>query len=123
MKFQHRNLIPRFIVSLLFPSFSFLLISLPFIADATLFNPLGQVSLPQIIGRVIQAFLGVTGSIALVMFILGGWKWLSSGGKPDKIKDGYQTMLMAAAGLLVIFASYAISRFVITALSGAASPS
>ncbi len=93
--------------------------SLP--ADAVLYNPLGQVSLPQLIGRVIQAFLGITGSIALVMFIWGGWKWLSSGGKPDKIKDGYQTMLMAAAGLLVIFASYAISKFVITSLSGAAS--
>lgn len=81
-------------------------------------NPLGKtVSVQSVIGNVIRAGFGVIGSIALLMFMYGGFTWLTSGGKAEKIEHGRDTMVWAALGIAVIFAGYAITTFVINALT------
>lgn len=85
---------------------------------AALYNPLGEVSVPMLIGRVIQAALGISGSLALLMFVWGGFLWLTSGGKPERIKKGQDTLLWSAIGIAVIFGAYAIVNFLITSASG-----
>lgn len=85
---------------------------------AALYNPLGEVSVPVLIGRIIQAALGISGSIALLMFVWGGFLWLTSGGKPERIKSGQDTLLWSAIGIAVIFGAYAIVNFLITSASG-----
>lgn len=77
----------------------------------------GITSIQGIIGNVIRAGFGVIGSIALLMFMYGGFTWLTSGGKSDKIEHGRDTMVWAALGLAVIFAGYAVTTFVIQALT------
>jgi len=81
-------------------------------------NPLGPTNLgPQdIYGRLIYAFIGVTGAVALSMFILGGFQWMTAGGNPEKIKKGRDTLMWAVLGLLVIFSSYAILRAIFQTL-------
>lgn len=86
---------------------------------AELHNPLGKVSVAVLVGRVINAMLGIVGSVALLMFILGGWKWLTSGGESEKITKGLETMKWAVIGLMVIFAAYPLTNFVITQLGSA----
>jgi len=87
-------------------------------------NPLGNTTFgnidsPQkLIGAGINALLGILGSIALLMFIYGGLLWLTSGGNDQQIKKGRDVVLYAAIGLIVVFASYAIIRFVITGIGG-----
>lgn len=85
-------------------------------------NPLGEkdVSTEELIGRIINAALGVIGTITLVMFIWGGSSWLLSMGNPEKIKSGADTMLWAAIGLAVVFLSYFISKFIIGYLTAGA---
>ncbi|OGL70505.1 hypothetical protein A3C17_04010 [Candidatus Uhrbacteria bacterium RIFCSPHIGHO2_02_FULL_53_13] len=85
---------------------------------AALYNPLGEVSVPLLIGRVIQAVLGISGSIALLMFVWGGFLWLTSAGKPERIKSGQDTLLWSVIGIAVIFGAYAIVNFLITSASG-----
>lgn len=85
-------------------------------------NPLGakevtQTSLLKTTGTIIKGFLGITGTIALAMFIYGGIMWLISGGNPDKIKKGKDVFVWSVIGLLVIFGSYFIVDFVIRALT------
>lgn len=86
----------------------------------TIDNPLGDsVSTPQqFIGRIIQGLLGIIGSIALVMFVLGGFTWMTSQGDKGKISKGRDTMLWATLGLVVVFSSYALVRFVIEKVAG-----
>lgn len=86
---------------------------------AELHNPLGTASVAVIVGRIINAMLGVVGTAALLMFILGGWKWLTSGGESEKITKGLETMKWAAIGLMVIFAAYPLANFVLTSLNSA----
>ncbi len=83
-------------------------------------NPLGAGStdIPQFIGRVTQNALGVLGSISLLVFVIGGFIWLTSAGKPERVKTGTNTMVYAAVGIFVIFGSYAILGAVLSAVGG-----
>ena len=81
-------------------------------------NPLGSVTdVSQIIGNVLRALFGILGSIALLMFIYGGFVWLTSGWSAEKIKKGQDTMVWAVLGIAIIFAAYAIVNFVIDTLA------
>ena len=81
-------------------------------------DPLGGKDVPDLVGGIIQKLLGVTGVLALLMFILGGVTWMTSAGNPEKITKGKNTIVWAVFGLAFIFFSYAILHFVLTALIG-----
>lgn len=89
---------------------------------ATLYNPLGDRSIPELIGFFIQAALGISGSIALLMVVYGGFLWLTAGGKTDRIEKGKQTLLWSVIGLAVIFGANILATFVINTLGGATAP-
>jgi len=76
-------------------------------------------SVPGLIGRVINAVLGIVGSLALLMFIYGGFTWMLSGGNSSAVEKGKNILIWASLGLVIIFISYALVSFVInTATSG-----
>ncbi|MBI4281079.1 hypothetical protein HY628_02700 [Candidatus Uhrbacteria bacterium] len=81
-------------------------------------SPINAPTVQALAGDIIRAVLGLVGSLALIMFIYGGFLWLTSGGNPDKIKQGRDTLIWAAIGLVFIFSSYIVARFVLEALSG-----
>ncbi|MDP2656728.1 MAG: pilin [bacterium] len=79
-------------------------------------NPLSVDTPSELVNLVINAFLGISGSIALVIFIYGGITWMISEGEPEKIKKGLDTMIWAGIGMGIIFASYALVKFVVDAI-------
>lgn len=82
-------------------------------------NPLakgGVNSVQQLIGKVIEAVLGVVGSLALIMFIYGGITWMTAAGNEQSVTKGKNIVMWAALGLVVIFSSYALVKFVIQAI-------
>lgn len=79
-------------------------------------NPLGSSDFRVILGSVIKAFLGLSGSIALVMVIYGGFLWLTSNGNPEKIDKGRKVLVWAFVGLAVIFSAYTLTSAIISAL-------
>ena len=84
---------------------------------AKLENPLGESDLRIIIGRVIQALLGLSGTLALLMFVWGGIQWMTSGGVAEKIKKGKDTLIWATIGLVVIFTAYTLVSTLIEAIT------
>jgi multisubunit Na+/H+ antiporter MnhB subunit len=60
--------------------------------------------------------MGVTGALALVMFVIGGIQWMTAAGNSERVKKGRDTLMWAVLGLIVIFSSYAILRAVLEAL-------
>ncbi len=76
-------------------------------------NPLKANSVPALIGNVINGVLGVVGSLALLMFIYGGFTWMLSGGNSSAVERGKNILMWAAIGLVIIFMSYALVSFVI----------
>lgn len=77
-------------------------------------NPLPAIGSPtQLIGKVIFAVLGLTGAIALVMFIWGGLQWMTAAGNAEKVTKGRDTLMWAVLGLVIIFSSYAVLNAVL----------
>lgn len=76
-------------------------------------NPLGNINTPQLfISKVIQGVLGVVGSIALIMFVYGGFTWMMASGNQEAIRKGKDILVWATIGLIVIFSAYAITNFI-----------
>jgi len=81
-------------------------------------NPLGNINSPQaLMGKIINSVLGIVGSLALLFFVYGGLIWMTSSGSPEKVKQGRDTLVWATIGLVVIFAAYALTRFVLSAVA------
>ncbi len=81
-------------------------------------NPLGDASVETLIGRAVQIITGISGSVALLMFVYGGFLWVTSQGSSDKVKKGKQVFISATLGLFIIFGSYALVKFVLDAIGG-----
>jgi len=78
--------------------------------------PLGRLTIQDVIGRIIYAILGIVGSIALLMFIIGGVMWMTAAGDSEKITKAKNILIWSILGLVVIFAAFGITRFVLTAI-------
>ncbi|MBQ2623237.1 hypothetical protein IJG12_02860 [Candidatus Saccharibacteria bacterium] len=66
--------------------------------------------------QVTNTILYIVGIIAVIMLIIGGIKYVISGGDSKKVTDAKNTILYAIIGLIIAFLSYAIVNFVISAL-------
>lgn len=82
-------------------------------------NPLKADSPQELIGYIINAFLGIVGSIALIMFIYGGFVWMTAAGSQEKVTQGRNILVWATIGLVIIFSSYALINFILTEVVGA----
>lgn len=71
-----------------------------------LVNPLGTVSLPVILGRFVKAAVGLVGALFLVMFIYGGFIWMTAGGDSKRVVTARKTLINAVLGILVVALSY-----------------
>jgi len=79
-----------------------------------------SVTTEVIIGRVIQAFLSVFGIVFLGLIIYGGYKWMTAQGREEEVKKAKDIIKAAVTGLIIVFAAYAISVFVIASVENAA---
>ncbi len=69
-------------------------------------------SIPVMVGNVIRIILGISGTVALVIVVMGGVKWMTSGGAEAKITSARKLMVSGAIGIVIIAAAYAITSFV-----------
>ena len=66
--------------------------------------------------QVTNMILYIVGVVAVIMLIIGGIKYVTSGGDAKKVTDAKNTVLYAIIGLVVAFLAFAIVNFVISAL-------
>lgn len=60
--------------------------------------------------------LGLVGALTLLMFVVGGITYLTSAGSADKVKSATKTIIASVVGLVIVFGSYLIIKFVLGAL-------
>jgi len=80
-------------------------------------NPLGSTDLRVVIGYIIKALLGLSGAIALFVFVWSGIMMMLAAGSPEKIKTAKNSLTWATIGLVVIFTAYTLVYTLIMALS------
>lgn len=71
-------------------------------------DPTGQTDLTKIVGGVLKQILGILGSAALLVFVYGGFMWVTAAGNAENVKKGGDAMQWAVIGICIIFSSYAI---------------
>lgn len=60
--------------------------------------------------------LGFLAFIFLALFLFAGFKWMTSGGNEAKVKEASGQMTAAAIGLIIVLASWGISRYLLKIL-------
>ena len=75
-----------------------------------------QGTLPQTVGKIISAVLAILGVLLLALLIYGGYTWMYAKGDPSQVKKAQDIIRAAIVGLIIIFMSWAISSYVISAL-------
>ncbi len=73
--------------------------------------------------QITNTILYIVGIIAVIMLIIGGIKYVVSGGDSKKVTDAKNTVLYAIIGLVICFLAFAIVNFVISALPSSTSGS
>jgi len=62
--------------------------------------------------NVARLILGLVGSLTLIMFVYGGIMFLISGGSSEKVAKAKNILVAAVVGLIIVFSSWLIVRFV-----------
>ena len=80
---------------------------------------LGSRDLKETISAVLNVLLGFLGIIAVIVILLGGFKWMTAGGSEDKVGEAKKLIGAGIVGLVIILAAYAIAVYVINTISSA----
>ena len=56
----------------------------------------------------VKSLLGLTGIVLFVLLLVGGFKYITSGGDPKAVEGAQKTLTYALGGLIVILLSYLI---------------
>ncbi len=67
----------------------------------------------QIVGQIIDIMSLVVGFVAVIMIIIGGFKYVTSGGDSGNVTGAKNTILYAVVGLIVVALAQVIVRFVV----------
>lgn len=69
------------------------------------------------IGAAIRIALGLIGTVVLVMMVYSGFTWMTARGNSDQVKKAKESMTHLFIGLVLLLSAYALSSFVIEAVS------
>lgn len=71
-------------------------------------------SFNSLLHTVVNIFSTIVGVIAVIMIIVGGLKYITSGGDSQKVASAKNTLLFAIVGLIIVALAQIIVRFVLS---------
>jgi len=75
-------------------------------------TPAPLTGLNDIFGNVVSIALGFGGIVLFIMFVVGGFQYLTSGGNPQAAEGARKTLTYAILGLVLVALSYLILRLI-----------
>jgi hypothetical protein len=79
-------------------------------------DPGGSTTVPDIIQLVIRILSWIVGVVAVIMIIIGGLKYVTSGGDSASISSAKNTIIYALIGLVIAVLAQVIVTFVLGAI-------
>jgi hypothetical protein len=80
---------------------------------------LGTQDIKETITSVVNVLMGFLGIIAVIVILLGGFKWMTAMGNEEKVGEAKKLIVAGIIGLVIILAAYAIATYVINTISTA----
>jgi len=76
-------------------------------------NANGSVTLDSIIKAVITIFSAVVGVVSVIMIMVGGFRYVTSGGDANNVKSAKSTITYAIIGLVIVAFAQIIVKYVL----------
>jgi hypothetical protein len=89
--------------------------------EATSATGLSTTDIRVIVSRIINAFFGLLGLVAVTLFMYAGYIYMTARGDAAQLDRAKQIMVSAVVGLIILLSAYAIAQFIIRAILGGAS--
>ncbi len=74
-------------------------------------------SVPELLAYIIKILLVLSGIIAILFVIIGGYQYITSGGNAETATKGQRTVTNAVIGIVIIILSYVIVNAVVNTIS------
>ena len=71
----------------------------------------GGTPLNDLIGQVLNLLYGIAGSLAVLMLIFGGFRYITSGGNSKLAQEAKETIQSAFMGLVLVLLAFMIAQF------------
>ncbi len=69
-----------------------------------------------IVARIVNVVLGLLATIFLILVVIAGIQWMTSGGNQEKTKEAMSRIKSAIIGLIIVTVSWSISFFILRRL-------
>lgn len=79
--------------------------------------PLGNADVPTIVGNVVKTVLPLVGSLFLIMFVYGGFLYMTASGDEKKVSSARKTLFNAVIGMAIVMGAYTIVAYVLKILT------
>jgi hypothetical protein len=79
-------------------------------------DPLNSPDVPTLVNRIVTAVLGLIGALFFIMFLWGGFQYMTAGGDAKQVQSSRTTLLNAVIGMAIIAMAYGIVNAVIESL-------
>lgn len=76
-----------------------------------------------VFSQISSVLLFIVGAVAVIMIVIGGLRYVISGGDASQVQAAKNTILYALVGIIVAILAYAAVNFVIGSFSGASTSS
>ncbi len=80
----------------------------------TNFGPIANITVGGMISWAINSILVIAGLVFFFMLILGGIKWIMSGGDKGQTESARNQVTSALIGLVVVFSAWALAQLIST---------
>lgn len=77
----------------------------------------GDTSISHLIKTIVNIISILVGAIAVIMIIVGGFRYVTSGGKQESVSGAKNTILYAIIGLVIVALAQIIVHFVLNNVS------
>ena len=77
---------------------------------------LGSKDIRVTIASIIKTAMGLLGIVAVVIILIGGFKWMTAGGNEEQVGEAKSWIFSGVIGLAIILSAYALATYVINSL-------
>lgn len=77
---------------------------------------LGNSNPEQLAINVVNWILGILALIAVIMILIGGFRWMTAGGNEEKVEGAKKLLIAALIGLVIILAAWGLAVYAINNL-------
>ncbi|MDD3679141.1 MAG: pilin [Patescibacteria group bacterium] len=80
--------------------------------------PPTHVRLTNLIQSIVNWVVYIAGSACIIALMYGGIRYATAGGNEDRVDDAKKILKYAVIGVIVIMASYTITKLIVSAIGG-----